>query len=122
MGLTKIVGLLMNLDLPAVSSPDQSTDPIIRTIIADDERLAREKLRIFLASEANVKLVAECSDGKLSTTCLSPSTAIGFIKPSKGRAWNSANHKTARSRIVSSVCFPRSSPNGAQRLRPKIGW
>ena len=70
MGLTKIVGLLMNLDVPAASSPDQSTDPIIRTIIADDERLAREKLRILLASEANVKLVAECSDGKKTVSAI----------------------------------------------------
>jgi two-component system LytT family response regulator len=53
----------MNVDSHTASSPDQASEAVIRTIIADDERLAREKLRIFLASEANVKLVAECSDG-----------------------------------------------------------
>jgi two-component system LytT family response regulator len=33
-------------------------------IIADDEPLARKKLRILLASEAGVEVVAECRDGK----------------------------------------------------------
>ena len=35
----------------------------IRTIIADDEPLAREKLRILLASEPGIQIVAECRDG-----------------------------------------------------------
>jgi two-component system LytT family response regulator len=60
----------MNLDLPAASLPNQSPQPIIRTIIADDERLAREKLRIFLASEPDVKLVAECSDGRKTLSAI----------------------------------------------------
>lgn len=46
------------------ASPLEDTGRVIRTIIADDERLAREKLRNLLALEADVKLVAECSDGK----------------------------------------------------------
>lgn len=35
----------------------------IRTIIADDEPLARERIRSFLAEESDVELVAECRDG-----------------------------------------------------------
>jgi two-component system LytT family response regulator len=37
---------------------------MLRTIIADDERLARKKLRILLSSEPGIEIVAECSDGK----------------------------------------------------------
>ncbi len=37
---------------------------MMRTIIADDERLARKKLRILLGSEPGIEIVAECSDGK----------------------------------------------------------
>src|ERR1700730_11265358 len=37
---------------------------MLRTIIADDERLARKKLRILLNSEPGVEIVAECSDGR----------------------------------------------------------
>jgi two-component system, LytTR family, response regulator len=37
--------------------------PTIRTIIADDENLARKKLRLLLSSESGVNVVAECSDG-----------------------------------------------------------
>lgn len=36
---------------------------MIRTLIADDEQLAREKLRIFLASEPGVEVIAECKSG-----------------------------------------------------------
>jgi len=38
--------------------------PTIRTIIADDENLARKKLRLLLSSESGVNVVAECSDGR----------------------------------------------------------
>ena len=38
--------------------------PSIRTIIADDEGLARKKLRILLSTEGSVDLIAECQDGK----------------------------------------------------------
>jgi two-component system LytT family response regulator len=37
--------------------------PTIRTIIADDEHLARKKLRLLLSSELGVQVVAECEDG-----------------------------------------------------------
>lgn len=42
----------------------------IRTIIADDEPLAREKLRILLASEPGVQIVAECRDGQQTVDAL----------------------------------------------------
>ena len=36
----------------------------IRTIIVDDEPLAREKLRAFLETEADVEIIDECRDGR----------------------------------------------------------
>lgn len=42
----------------------------MRTIITDDERLARKKLRILLDSEPGVEIVAECSDGKQTLAAL----------------------------------------------------
>ncbi len=38
--------------------------PAIRTIIADDEHLARQKLRLLLGSEPGVQVVAECQNGE----------------------------------------------------------
>jgi two-component system LytT family response regulator len=38
--------------------------PTIRTVIADDETLARKKLRFLLSSESGVYVVAECHDGE----------------------------------------------------------
>src|SRR5271163_1154022 len=38
--------------------------PSIRTVIADDEHLARKKLRLLLGSEPGVQVVAECEDGQ----------------------------------------------------------
>jgi two-component system LytT family response regulator len=35
----------------------------IRAVIADDERLARQKLRLLLARELDIEVAAECSDG-----------------------------------------------------------
>ena len=37
--------------------------PTIRALIADDERLARQKLRLLLAQEKGLEVVADCSDG-----------------------------------------------------------
>lgn len=37
--------------------------PLIRTIIADDEHLAREKMRMLLGEEPGVQVVAECENG-----------------------------------------------------------
>jgi two-component system, LytTR family, response regulator len=38
--------------------------PVIPTIIADDEHLARKKLRLLLESEPGVQVIAECQDGQ----------------------------------------------------------
>jgi two-component system LytT family response regulator len=38
--------------------------PALRTVIADDEHLARKKLRMLLESELGVQVVAECQDGR----------------------------------------------------------
>jgi len=38
--------------------------PAIRTIIADDEDLSRQKLRLLLSSEAGIQVVAECHNGE----------------------------------------------------------
>src|SRR5690349_14745534 len=35
----------------------------VRIVIVDDERLARERLRMLLATEQDVTIVAECGDG-----------------------------------------------------------
>jgi two-component system, LytTR family, response regulator len=43
---------------------DQKIIPSMRTVIADDEHLARQKLRVFLDAELGVQVVAECRDGK----------------------------------------------------------
>jgi two-component system, LytTR family, response regulator len=61
--------LNMNLDTPD-APPRESSGRVIRTIIADDQRLAREKLRTLLASEKDVKVVAECSDGKQTVSAI----------------------------------------------------
>ncbi len=44
--------------------------PEIRTIIADDEPLGRKKLRILLAAEPGVHVVAECRDGQRTIAAL----------------------------------------------------
>ncbi len=38
--------------------------PILRTVIADDEALARKKLRVLLSAESGIHVVAECQGGK----------------------------------------------------------
>jgi two-component system LytT family response regulator len=43
---------------------------MMRTIIADDERLARKKLRILLSAESGVEIVAESSDGRQTIAAL----------------------------------------------------
>lgn len=57
-------------EAPTPGLLDQAKNAMIRTIIADDERLAREKLRIFLESELNVQIVAECQDGEQTVSAI----------------------------------------------------
>jgi two-component system LytT family response regulator len=42
----------------------------IRVVLADDERLAREKLRLLLASESGIEIVAECGDGAQTVSAI----------------------------------------------------
>jgi two-component system LytT family response regulator len=42
----------------------------IRTVIVDDEPLARERLRTLLAAEPDVEIVAECANGRRAVTVL----------------------------------------------------
>ena len=43
---------------------------VIRVLIADDEPLARERLRMLLADEQNVEVVAECADGPTAVAAI----------------------------------------------------
>jgi two-component system LytT family response regulator len=49
---------------------EQPSGSAIRTIIADDERLARKKLRILLGSEPQVEVVAECPNGRQTVSAI----------------------------------------------------
>jgi two-component system, LytTR family, response regulator len=53
----------MNPELAVKVAHDPPIGAVVRTVIADDEQLARRKLRILLDSEPDVKVVAECHDG-----------------------------------------------------------
>jgi two-component system, LytTR family, response regulator len=55
---------------PALATQDQTASPPVRIIIADDERLARKKLRILLDSEPEVQVVAECEDGRQTVSAI----------------------------------------------------
>src|SRR3984957_11902142 len=56
-----------SLDL---SQQDQPMNALMRTIIADDERLARRKLLILLQSEPLVNVIAECQDGRQTVSAI----------------------------------------------------
>jgi two-component system, LytTR family, response regulator len=49
---------------------DQPNGSVVRTIISDDEHLARKKLRILLDSEPEIDVVAECNDGGQTVTAI----------------------------------------------------
>ncbi len=54
---------------------DSAIRKLLRVVIADDERLARHKMRVLLESEPNVVVVAECQDGRQTVSainCLHP--------------------------------------------------
>ena len=44
--------------------------PVVRTVVADDEKLARQKLLILLDSEPQVQVLAECKDGKQTVSAV----------------------------------------------------
>src|SRR4030088_841198 len=54
----------MVTDTLTSAAPNSLPGTVLRTVIADDESLARKKLRLLLDSEAEVNIVAECSDGR----------------------------------------------------------
>jgi two-component system LytT family response regulator len=51
-------------------SSERPNGSAIRVIIADDERLARKKLRILLDSESQVEVVAECPNGRQTVSAI----------------------------------------------------
>jgi two-component system LytT family response regulator len=51
-------------------SHEGSAEMPVRTVIADDERLARQKLMILLESEPAVNVVAECQDGRQTVAAI----------------------------------------------------
>jgi two-component system LytT family response regulator len=51
-------------------SQDRPVDGLLRTVIADDERLARQKLMILLESEPSVNVIAECQDGRQTVAAI----------------------------------------------------
>lgn len=51
-------------------SQEGSAEMPVRTVIADDERLARQKLMILLESEPAVNVVAECQDGRQTVAAI----------------------------------------------------
>jgi two-component system LytT family response regulator len=54
----------------ASPSPMVPLQKAIRVVLADDERLAREKLRLLLASESGIEIVAECGDGAQAVSAI----------------------------------------------------
>jgi two-component system LytT family response regulator len=62
--------MIPDSDSVVLSPQDQPLDRIVRTVIADDERLARQKLLILLESEPLVKVVAECQDGRQAVSAI----------------------------------------------------
>ncbi len=53
-----------------LSPQDQPMNALVRTVIADDERLARQKLLILLQSEPMVNVIAECQDGRQTVSAI----------------------------------------------------
>jgi two-component system LytT family response regulator len=64
------VSFSMLPDSAPSSTADSAPGGVVRVVIADDERLARQKLRLFLESESNVAIVAECQDGRQTISAI----------------------------------------------------
>jgi len=56
-----------SVPLAPVSAP---AGKMLRVVVADDERLARQKMRTLLESEPNITLVAECQDGRQTVSAI----------------------------------------------------
>jgi two-component system LytT family response regulator len=52
------------------STGDSMGKETIRVVIADDERLARKKLRILLCAEPGIQVIAECREGAQTATVI----------------------------------------------------
>ncbi|MGH8087419.1 MAG: LytR/AlgR family response regulator transcription factor, partial [Stenotrophomonas sp.] len=50
--------------MPATSSCPSSEEACLKVVIADDEPLARERLRSLLAEQPGVEVVAEAENGE----------------------------------------------------------
>jgi two-component system LytT family response regulator len=61
----------MLTDSSPVASAGTAPGKMIRVVIADDERLARQKLRILLEAEPNIAVIAECQDGRQTLSAIS---------------------------------------------------
>jgi two-component system LytT family response regulator len=57
-------------DSVVLTPHNQPLETVVRTVIADDERLARQKLLILLQSEPMIKVVAECQDGRQTVSAI----------------------------------------------------
>jgi two-component system LytT family response regulator len=57
-------------DPAAVPLTNLATSDVVRVVIADDERLARQKLRLLLDSEPQITLLAECQDGRQTVAAI----------------------------------------------------
>jgi DNA-binding LytR/AlgR family response regulator len=69
-----------------------STTPPIRTLIVDDEPLARDVMRLLLQRQADVEIVGECGHGAEAITALergADSTSSGPWGPSACRSRSS---------------------------------
>jgi two-component system LytT family response regulator len=53
-----------------VAATEKNIGRPIRAVIADDERLARTKLRVLLDSEPKVQIVAECESGRQTVSAI----------------------------------------------------
>jgi len=62
-GIPEGPGAFVSRNLGAGSAYRQEMSGLIRTLVVDDEPLARERLRGLLAEEPDVEVVGECGDG-----------------------------------------------------------
>lgn len=61
---------MMLPDSMPLEPADAATGKAVRVVVADDERLARQKVRLLLESEPNVTVVAECQDGRQTVSAI----------------------------------------------------
>ncbi len=57
-------------DSALMTSEGTPAAKVIRVVIADDERLARQKIRTLLESEPDISVVAECQDGRQTVSAI----------------------------------------------------